>query len=323
MTPMNKPICLHQSSCFRILAAGLILSVWSVSAPAQQNTSYSDPGMFPVSNMETMALKDNLRDKDVSVRVYYPEGNGPFPVLAFSHSVRGNKDMFSVISNHWASHGYVVVHPQHDDEGVQMTDAGMHPPEDKIRNRLRDIVSVFDSLDQIESKIPAIAGKLDQDRLAVAGHSYGSFISMISGGVSIDIGDTANANIGDARVRCIISISPSGPGDYGMSEASWQNLTTPALFFNGTDDLRAGRSDDWRMQPYQRSPNGDKYEVIIEGATHFSYGDDSDPVVPRFVKTASTAFWDACLHNADEGKRFLREDGFSNFAGDAATITYK
>ena len=320
---MNNPFCLPRSIHFRTLAAGLIVSLWSVTAPAQENTSYSDPGTFPVHSMETISLKDNLRGTDVSVRVYYPEGEGPFPVLAFSHSVRGNKDMFSAISTQWASHGYVVVHPQHDDDGVQMTDAGMHPPEDKIRNRLRDIVSVFDGLDQIESTIPAIAGKLDRDRLAVAGHSYGSFISMISGGVSIDIGDTENANISDSRVRCIISISPSGPGDYGMNEGSWRNLTKPALFFNGTADLRAGRSDDWRSQPYQLSPAGNKYEVIIEDATHFGYGGDRESDAPRYVKAASTAFWDACLHDAAAGRRFLREGGFSGFAGDAATITYK
>jgi predicted dienelactone hydrolase len=301
----------------------VVVSTLSINVAQAQQGNYASMGSYTVHSLETMALADDVRGKEVPIRVYYPEGIGPFPVLAFSHSVRGNKDMFSAISTQWASHGYVVVHPQHDDEGVQMTDAGMHPPEDKIRNRLRDIVSVFDGLDQIESTIPAIAGKLDRDRLAVAGHSYGSFISMISGGVSIDIGDTKNANMGDSRVRCIISISPSGPGDYGMSDGSWRNLTKPALFFNGTADLRAGRSDDWRSQPYQLSPVGNKYEVIIEDATHFGYGGDRESDAPRYVKAASTAFWDACLHDAAAGRRFLREGGFSGFAGDAATITYK
>lgn len=301
-----------------ILVAGSL----PVSVQAQESNPYLQRGAFPVHILDAMTLHDAQRNTDVSVRVYYPEGDGPFPVLGFSHSVRGSKDMFSEISIHWASHGYVVVHPQHNDEGVQMTSAGMHPPEDKIRNRLRDIVAVFDGLDQIQSRLPALAGKLDNDRLAVAGHSYGSFISMISGGVTIDIGETMNADIGDARVRCIVSLSPSGPGDYGMNEASWRNLNKPALFFNGTNDMRAGRADDWRMQPYQRSPVGNKYEVIIEGAEHFSYGGDSGGNATPFVKAASTAFWDACLHDAETGRGFLRSD-FNSFAGDAAAITYK
>ena len=57
---MNKTFCLPRSIHFRILAAGLVLSLWSVTAPAQENTSYSDPGRFPVRNVETIALKDNM-----------------------------------------------------------------------------------------------------------------------------------------------------------------------------------------------------------------------------------------------------------------------
>ena len=304
----------------RLLLVGLLALFITMPALAQD---YSNPGAFTVHNLETMILKDNVRNTDMSIRVYYPEGTGPFPVIAFSHSVRGNKDMFSEISNHWASHGYVIIHPSHDDEGVSMTEAGMHPPEQKVRNRLRDIIASLDGLDQIENQLPALAGKLNRDRLAVAGHSYGSFISMIAGGVTIDIGATSNSNLGDTRVRCIVPLSPSGPGDYGTSEISWRNLSVPALFFNGTDDRRAGRAENWRMEPFRLSPAGNKFEVIIEDATHMSYGGDRPGTAPPYVKAASTAFWDFCLHDSVAGKTYLEQDGFMRFAKDGATISFK
>lgn len=307
------------------LVAGVFISTifFTSSVSAQASDAYARPGNFPIHSLREMTLADKTREKDVQVRIYYPEGTGPFPVIAFSHSVRGNKDMFSEISTHWASHGFVVVHPGHDDEGVRMTEAGMHPSEPKARERLRDIIAVFDSLDQIEKTVSSLDGKLNRDRLAVAGHSYGSFVAMISGGVEIDIGETKNANLGDPRVRCIIPIATSGPGDYGFQESSWNNLNMPVLFINGTSDQRAGRSEDWRMEPYRLSSPNDKFQIIIDGATHQSYGGDGEGTAPYYVKPASTAFLDFCLNDSSLGRNYLENGGFATFAKDGATISFK
>ena len=243
-------------------------------------------------------------------------------MIVFSHGLGGDKDIFGAISTHWASHGYVAVHPTHDDSGVGMTARGMQPPAEKVRNRLRDVTAVLDALDQIESQVPALGGKLDRRRLGVAGHSYGSFITMLSGGVTVSIGRQVNVNLGDPRVQCILPISPSGRGDYGMSDASWNNLTIPALFVTGTRDVRNGRAQDWRLEPYEFSAAGDKYLIVIEGASHGQFGGDVPSDAPAYVKTASVAFWDSCLNGAREGKAYL-EDGFIKFADGAATIEFK
>ncbi len=289
----------------------------------QGEFAYAESGPFSVQGVESLTLADRQRGTDVLVRVYYPNGDGPFPVIAFSHSVNGTKDLFGAISTHWASHGYVVVHPTHDDTGVRMGPDGMQPPAEKVRERLGDVTAVLDALDQIESRIPDLQGKLDPSRLAVAGHSYGSFITMVSGGVTINIGQELNANLGDTRVRCILPISPSGRGDYGMNDASWDNLTIPALFITGTADRREGRHEEWRMEPYEFSPAGDKYQMVINDAAHSSFGGDRpDGDAPTYVKAASTAFWDFCVNGAGQGKTWL-ENGFLDFADGAATLAFK
>ena len=318
----NSQFCsqLPVNPCRLLMAALVVTFLLTGYAQAQD---YAVTGSFAVRGLDSMSVIDNQRHSEFPVRVYYPEGPGPFPVIAFSHSVRGNKDLFSEISNHWASNGFVVVHPSHDDEGVRMTEAGMHPPEDKVRNRLRDITAIFDGLDQIETAVPALAGKLDPSRLAVAGHSYGSFVSMISGGVTIDIGQDMDANLGDPRVRCIIPIATSGPGDYGFKENSWSRLSVPTLFINGTDDRREGRDEDWRLEPYSLSAPGNKFQIVIKDATHQSYGGDSPGTAPPYVKAASTAFLDFCLNDSAAGKAYLEQSGFRNFAKDGATISFK
>src|ERR1700722_20103770 len=57
--------------------------------------------------------KDAKRERAVPVKVYLPKGEGPFPVVIFSHGLGGSRDGYEYLGRHWASHGYVGVHLQH------------------------------------------------------------------------------------------------------------------------------------------------------------------------------------------------------------------
>jgi len=57
---------------------------------------------------------DANRDRDVPVKIYSPKsGNGPFPVIIFSHGLVGSREGYEYLGRHWASRGYVSVHLQH------------------------------------------------------------------------------------------------------------------------------------------------------------------------------------------------------------------
>ena len=298
------------------------LGIASAMASARQSTdAYASAGPYSVTDPIDFSIPDS--GGELLLRARFPVGEGPFPLIVFSHSLGGDRTAFEPVAAHWASHGYAVVRPSHDDTGVRMTERGLHPPEAKVRERLGNVVSVLDGLDRIDGV--ASAGRIDRSRLAVAGHSYGSFISMVAGGITIEIGNEPAANLGDDRVRCVLPVSASGRGDYGMGEGSFNSLTRPAMFFAGTDDIRNGRDEDWRLEPYRLSPAGDKYLIVIDGATHNAYGGDRDAGdAPQYVKAASTAFWDACLKGSEGGYRYLEsEDGFRAFADGAATLSFK
>jgi predicted dienelactone hydrolase len=303
--------------------------MFSVAAEARQSEDpqVDDPygawGRLSVATPSEFNITDEARGKEVPILVRYPTGEGPFPLIVFSHGLGADREAFETVSEHWVTHGYIVVHPLHDDSGVGMTRGGMHPSEEKVRERLGDVIAVLDGLDQIDQFAPY--GRIDRDRLAVAGHSYGSFITMIAGGITIEIGDDAKGNLGDSRVRCVLPISPSGRGDYGMADSSFNSLTKPAMFFAGTNDIRNGRDEDWRFEPYHFSPAGDKYLIVIEGATHNSYGGGRNSGdVPMYVKAASTAFWDSCLKGSGAAHQYLTgEGGFEAFAAHAATLSFK
>jgi predicted dienelactone hydrolase len=304
-----------------IASIGVLLS--SAVAFAQYT---AEAGKLPVATVETLTVPDARRSTDVVAKIYYPDASGVFPVIVFSHGLGGNKNAFEVVARHWASRGYISIHPTHDDRGIGLTDGRMILPPDRVAARVRDIVAMLDALDHIEKVVPALSGRIDRGRLAVAGHSYGAFVAMLAGGVTVEAGDGTNRGFGDPRVRCVLPVSPAGRGDYGFNDRSWANLDVPALFITGTRDVRGGRASDWRMEPYRFSPAGGKYLVVIEDAAHASFGRvEAGNDAPAYVQAASTAFWDGCLREDAAARTYLTAEGggFRRFAGTRATLSSK
>ncbi len=106
---------------------GLILAVcWTASAGA--NDAYKvDPGPFEIVAVEIELPFPEL-DKQLPLRIAYPGAPGLYPVIVFSHGGGCPKDMYLRLSDHWASHGYVVISPVHADSRSLLTSfAGLDP----------------------------------------------------------------------------------------------------------------------------------------------------------------------------------------------------
>src|SRR5438094_652536 len=57
---------------------------------------------------------DKERDRDVPVKIYYPEkSDAPAPAIIFSHGLGGSRDGYEYLGQHWAGCGFVSVHLQH------------------------------------------------------------------------------------------------------------------------------------------------------------------------------------------------------------------
>lgn len=175
-------------------------------------------GPLRVEVADDLSLRDAARDKDLAYKVSYPEGDGPYPLIVFSHGFGGSKDAFSTIARHWAGHGYVVIQPTHAD-GLGRRDgdrtaaggrpgrlgaggllAGLSDP-DRIADRVADLMLILDSLTDIEKTTPALEGRIDAKRIGVGGHSFGAYTAMLIGGVTVDLGGEQGRSFRDPRVR--------------------------------------------------------------------------------------------------------------------------
>jgi hypothetical protein len=84
------------------------------------------------------------------------------------------------------------------------------------------------------------------------------------------------------------------------------------MTITGTQDRGAGgQGVDWKTEPYKYSPPGDKYLVVIDAASHVSFGGGlgaRGSGITDVVKLSTTHFWDAYLKKSEAAKEYLKSD---------------
>ena len=311
-----------------VVIGGLLcsLAAWGQYRPGS--------GPYRVLTVESLVLHDAVRNKDLPLKIYYPDAPGPFPVIVFSHGALASKDCYSALGQYWASFGYVSIHPSHGDS---VADSGFHGTLREAisdprnwRNRPQDISFVIDSLSEIEKLAPQLSGKLDQRRVGVGGHSFGAYTAELIGGMNISLpGKDGPQSFADKRVKAILLMSPEGEGRMGLTAHSWDNLRLPMLLMFGSRDFGPwGEPPVWRSEAYQKAPFGDKYEVEFEGGRHMAFAGPSrrggvQDEAFQCAKRESLAFWDAYLKQLPEARNYLRSNGLKQFSINAAKFANK
>lgn len=355
-----------------ILGAPLVLA-WCLAAAAADDAAPSSfaylpvPGPYAVEEIGPLELPDPVRRKVLPVKVYVPRGDGPFPVILYSHGAGESAESAPNMARHWCSHGYISLHPGHVQKQREARRFGLGRlinEFSRIKNlgdatafgqRVDDLVLILDHLDDLEAQAPALRGKLDRDRIGVAGHSLGAVTAVLIGGAQVfEPGRDVVWQFRDPRVDAIISISGAGLDPaVGLTERSWTPIDIPMLVISGSRDPgRGGRH--WRTDPYRYAREGDKYLVYIEGAHHASYirlgtadtytkeevgSPESLPSHRRFLRKnlpefaqeaifhytliATTAFWDAALKDRDDARAFLRSDALNRYSFGAVEVQTK
>ncbi|MGZ4827499.1 MAG: alpha/beta hydrolase family protein, partial [Terriglobales bacterium] len=219
--------------------------------------------------------------------------------------------------------GYVSIHPAHADS---MRDSGYRgtvrqalSDPDAWRNRPRDISFVMDSLAQIEKLAPALKGRLDRSRIGVGGHSFGAYTAEAIAGATVTMpGAKRPQSFADKRVRAVVVLSPQGEGEMGLTSQSWPNIRVPMLVMYGSRDFATQRrTPNRRSQPFYGAPPGDKYDVELEGTTHFTFVGPMrrrglETKLFQCVKLGTVAFWDTYLKDDEAAREYLGYEGLKS-----------
>ncbi len=107
---------------------------------------------------------------------------GPYPLVIFSHGFASLPYDFAYFAEHLASLGFVVLGPDHP----EMWDPTYKDIPATSVKRPMDILRTIALGEKLTANGGMLAGMIDINQIAVAGHSYGGFTSLLMGGARFD-----------------------------------------------------------------------------------------------------------------------------------------
>ncbi|MBY0112822.1 MAG: hypothetical protein K2Y21_08375 [Phycisphaerales bacterium] len=356
----------HALSRRHILGLALAACLAAFTHVASAQHYKPEPGPFKTESVDLVLTADDVpargeSARDIPIKVRYPlAANGPLPLVVFSHGMGGSSNAFPELSDHLASHGYVVILPTHSDS-VKLRrekgeDAGreiLGNPAAYVRNvkpfeRVDDVKRILDAIPTLEQKIfPDAKATISREAIAMAGHSAGAMTTQIAFGVKARTRLLGGVqSVADPRIKAAVVISGQGLKTRLFTKDSWSDLDKPMLVITGSEDkARAGNdTPESRRHPFEYAPatKGEPHTYLlwIEGATHGSYSGKSaatllgekpdDPAMVAAATTSATlAFLDAYVKlapNSDEAnaaRRYLLGDSISTASNKKASIQSK
>jgi predicted dienelactone hydrolase len=257
---------------------------------------------------------DAARRRAVPVRLYLPlSGNGPRPLVLFSHGLGGSRRGYSYLGSHFARHGVASLHVQH--VGSDRALWGGSPFELATRmaaaardgeavSRVADLRFALDRMLALSPDDPLFV-PVDRRRVVAAGHSYGANTALLMSGAQV-MRDGSVVDLRDARVAAAILLS--APPFYGESllDPILRPVTVPTLHVTATaDDIRipgyASGVDD-RIAVFEATGSQHKTLAVFEGGSHSIFTDRSTPGGPelnaqvkRATQELALAFMDSAF----------------------------
>ena len=295
----------------RQLLKGVACAV-ALAALAQRRLHAAEPGEFETLDLDWV---DADRQRLVPVRLYLPVAPlarpGRAPLVVFSHGIGGSRRGYAYLGQHFARHGVASLHLQHvgSDRALWTGNVlglfgrlqGAAQDAEAI-NRARDLGFALNTL-----LVSELALRVDEHRIAAAGHSYGANTTLLVAGARVEREGRA-VLLRDERVRAAIAIS--APPFYGESEPRriLGGVSMPSLHVTATEDViripgyYSGVQD--RVAVFEAMGGARKWLAVFEGGSHSMFtdrGGTGGVALNGLVKAATQALTLAFLRTVFDG----------------------
>lgn len=258
----------------------------------------------------------------------------PHPLLLLSHGYGGNWRNLNWLAYGLASQGYIVAAVDHPGTTTRNKE---ERAAQQLWERPRDLITVLDYL----SSTPGIAGPVDAERIAAAGHSLGGWTVMSLAGarfsaakfladcknhpalggckltyiLGIDKPASANllaSNQRDPRVKAVVSLDLGLAR--GFTRESLQNVTVPVLVMAAQADsddvpakLESGYLTDFLPTRIQQS-------MSVNGATHFSFMQECKPGAEALINAEAPGEGIVCRDGGTLSRVAIHQQLFSHIS---------
>lgn len=217
----------------------MTLEVWYPASP--------DEGAEPEDYGRLSIVRDAYRDAPADLR------GAPYPMVAFSHGNGGIRYQSSFLTERLASHGFVVVSPDHP--GSNFLDYDSDRIVEVAVVRPTDVRIAVDELVARSAGSGRLAGLVEDGPYGMVGHSFGAWTSLVVGGGELDLDKAQEAcaedpipscqffqvegpldlstAVPDPRVAVTIPLAPGAP----MTFADLSGVTNPVLLGGREDEI--------------------------------------------------------------------------------------
>lgn len=306
--------------------------LWHRRAPAR-----------PVAKSDDVTLTHP--DGAITLTVRWSGAGKPRGVVVFCHGLGSSRSAYGGLTEVWAAHGYVVIQPTFPDAitvvAQENPELGLDPSQDltgwmatpDLRahmhgillnpdywlHRVRLVRQVMDGLNTV---LAQTCGAVADLPCAIAGHSFGAYTAQLFAGAEIDLPGQGATRFRDDRFAAALILSGQGLDQQGLRAGSWDGLTGPVLTVTGTKDGGAGGQDwNWKCQPFELGPPGDKALLVLTDGNHYLGGFGMDGGVPaqtEALRAVTLAFLDTHLGRDDRAGDWL--GGIGDAVGDAPVL---
>jgi len=300
----------------------LLLALLFVSANASMAADFDD---------RSGILTDTARDRKIPYKIYYPKPlQGRYPVIIFSHGLGGSREGNEQLGKHLASHGFVMVHIQHEgsDEALlggirdrralqaRLSQSLRNPT--NAQNRFLDVPFTVAELARVDEQDKVLKGHLDLQRLGMAGHSYGAVSTMVAAGERVGV-QLLSYKV--PTIRAGLVLSPSAPRELANAERIYADVNIPLFHMTGTRDeslvdARNVSAAD-RVIPYRKLAIPNQYLLVLDQAEHMTFSGrrvgtrieaDQDKRHLVAVLNGSLQFFNAYLGADKNAEKWLRTE---------------
>jgi len=237
---------------------------------------------------------------DYDVDVYVPDGlTAPAPIVIISHGFGALKENFTFMAEHLASHGYVVLVPDHVGSDLSYRQSYLQGQLNTLLSpiefvdRPQEISFLIDELERLASTDDRWQGILDLERIAVMGDSLGSTAVLSLSGATFNIDrlrqecrqpnrifnsslylqcraqylPPTTYELRDERIRAAIAAHAFGHGLFGPEEMG--AIDIPLLMVAGSQDIVAPVVLE-QFYPFMWLQNESRYLAMLDPGSHFS-----------------------------------------------------
>ncbi len=309
--------------------------------------------------VQPLMLNDSSRDRNFAANVYLPtvaadlnQGVISLPMVVISHGLGSDRGTFAYLAEHLASHGFVVAVPEHPGSnsaqlGALLTGraAEVTPPREFI-DRPLDITFLLNQLEHWFQTNPLPGVQVNLKQVGVIGQSFGGYTALALAGATLNfpqlqqdcLPDSNPWNISlllqcsvlslppqpytlrDPRVQAVMAINPIDRSVFGPQGLS--QIQIPVMLVGSSADSVAPAVPE-QVQPFTWLTTPERYLVIADRGTHFSFLGESAPgssslalpnvvigpdplIAQRYANALSLAFFQVYTHRQGAFRPYLQ-----------------